>query len=46
MKSLSALLLSMTIYVSATAQNIVPNPNFSLHTSCPDDYSEVDSVMH
>jgi hypothetical protein len=41
-KSTLVLLLSLLFTALAQGQNIVPNPDFSLHSQCPTNYGQVD----
>src|SRR5207248_2645120 len=46
MKKLLTIFILLTTFTKyGTCQNLVPNGSFEQHTSCPDNTSEVDSVI-
>ncbi len=45
MKDISILIVLLTLSVSSSAHNYVPNYSFELHHGCPDFYNQVDSAI-
>ena len=45
MKTMLPLLATLIIALSASAQNLVPNPSFELYTQCPSDLAQIDRAI-
>lgn len=45
MKQITLILL-LFVSLHARSQNLVPNPNFALYTTCPDNYSQITRCEH